>query len=203
MAYTEFTSEAVQQRLGVSLQLAELFPGVRSIPPPGWLTDQLAKTRQLALLSEKSRSEFIVAPILLAVRDLSGDQLVILSGQRLDVDAAKGLTGECDFILSTGLALPFLQAPLLMLIEAKRHDIESALGQCVAQMVGAQMFNERAGLADRAVYGCVTTGEAWQFLRLMGSIVSVHPDRLYLDNLGGILGAILSAVTQAQAAAGA
>lgn len=200
MAFTDFTPESVQQKLGVTLQLAELFPGLTPVEIPRWLTEQLAKTRQLALFSEKSRSEFIVAPILLAARDLLGGLLVILSGQRLDVDAGKGLSGECDFILSTGLALPILQAPLLTLIEAKRHDVEGAIGQCVAQMVAAQMFNEKAGLCERPVYGCVTNAEAWQFLRLIGSLVDVNPDRFYLDNLGGILAALVTAVNQARGA---
>jgi hypothetical protein len=36
------------------------------------LPAQLARGMELALVSEKARSEFIVAPILLAVRELSG-----------------------------------------------------------------------------------------------------------------------------------
>jgi hypothetical protein len=66
----------------------------------------LARGTRLALLSEKSRSEFIVVPILLATRELTRDRFVIFSGRRLDVDEGQGLTGECDFILADGPALP-------------------------------------------------------------------------------------------------
>lgn len=194
MAYTDFTPDNAQQKLGITLQVKGLFPRLIPITVPAWLTDQLTKTRQLALLSEKSRSEFIVAPILIAVRDLTTDAVVILSGQRLDVDPARGLTGECDFILSSGLQLPILQPPLLTLVEAKKQDIESAIGQCLAQMVAARIFNEKAGIANHPIYGCVTTGETWQFLRLMETAAEIDPDRLYLDNLGGILAALLRAV---------
>jgi hypothetical protein len=200
MAFSDFTPDNVQQKLGIVLHVVELFPNLRSAPVPTWLTDQFAKTRQLALLGEKSRSEFIVAPILIAVRDLSDETVVILSGQRLDVDAAKGLAGECDFILSSGLPLPILQAPLLTLVEAKKQDIESAIGQCLAQMVAAQIYNERAGIASHPIYGCVTTGEVWQFLRLMGTDAEIDPNRLYLDNIGGILAALLRAVGHPRAA---
>ena len=64
---------------------------------------------QLALVSEKARSEFIVAPILLAVRELSGERIAILSGQRLDVDPDRRLQGECDFILALSDPVPRLR----------------------------------------------------------------------------------------------
>ena len=115
---------------------------------------------QLALVSEKARSEFLVAPILLAARELTGNALAIYSGQRLDVDPAKGLLGECDFILARTDPVPRLRAPLLTVVEAKKNDIEGGLGQCVAQMVAARLFNERAGDTTTRVFGCVTTGEA-------------------------------------------
>ncbi len=194
MAYTDFTPDTVQQKLGLTLQVVGLFPKLMPIAVPAWLNDQLAKTRQIALLNEKSRSEFIVAPILIAVSDLTEGRVVILSGQRLDVDPTRGLNGECDFILSIGIPLPILQPPLLTLVEAKKQDIESAIGQCLAQMVAARMFNEKAGIANQPIYGCVTTGENWQFMRLMGTVAEVDSDRFYLDNIGGILAALLRAV---------
>ena len=194
MAFTDFTPENVQQKLGITLRVIGLFPKLAPVSVPAWLTDQLAKTSQPALLNEKSRSEFIVAPILIAVRDLTDGKVVILSGARLDMDPLRGLNGECDFILSSGLPLPILQPPLLTLVEAKKQDIESAIGQCLAQMVAANMFNEKAGINNQPIYGCVTTGEAWQFLRLRGTSAELDPHRLYLDNLGGILAALLRAV---------
>ena len=77
------------------------------------------------------------------------------------------------------------------MLEAKRGDIELGLGQCAAQMAAARIFNERAG-ATGPVYGAVTTGEAWQFLRLDGATLTLHTERLFVDNLGGLL-AVLKA----------
>ena len=37
------------------------------------------------------------------------------------------------------------------------------------------------------VYGCVTNGEAWQFLRLVDQIAAIDVRRYYIDNVGGIL----------------
>src|SRR5206468_9488588 len=118
------------------------------------------------LVSEKARSEFLVVPLLLATPEFVPGGLTIYSGQRLDVDPERGLVGECDFILALTPPVPRLRSPLVTVLEAKKGDIEAGLGQCVAQMVGVRVFNERAGQPALRVFGCVTTGEVWQFLSL-------------------------------------
>jgi hypothetical protein len=191
MAFTDFTLETVEAELGVTVHPGRVFPTLPQASAPAWLTDGLARGRELALISEKARSEFIVAPVLLAVRELSGGRISILSGQRLDVDAARRLMGECDFILALSEPLPRLRAPLVTIVEAKKNDIEAGLGQCIAQMVAAQMFNDRAGHSG-VVFGCVTTGEDWQFLRLDEQAVFIDTARYYINDVESILAAFLS-----------
>jgi hypothetical protein len=191
MAYSDFTLETVGRILGVISRAAELFPALQPMPAPLWLRELLARGTQgiqLSLISEKSRSEFIVAPILLASRELSGDRFAIYSGQRLDVDPEKGLMGECGFILAASDPVLPLQAPIATVVEAKKNDIEGGLGQCIAQMVAADRFNQSSGRGDLPVFGCVTTGEAWQFARLAGSEVLLEHRRYYIDQLDAILG---------------
>jgi hypothetical protein len=190
MAYSEFNLETVERSLGITIQEADLFPGRPSAPIPEWLPGLMSRGTRLALISEKARSEFIVVPVLLAAREQSADRLAIFSGQRLDVDAARGLVGECDFILAVGPAVPPLRVPIATVVEAKKNDVEAGLGQCVAQMVAAREFNAAAGRPAAPVFGCVTTGETWQFLRLDGSTAQLDRQRLYIDNVGGILGAL-------------
>jgi transketolase C-terminal domain/subunit len=55
-----------------------------------------------------------------------------------------------------------------MIVEAKNENIKGGLGQCVAEMVAAQIFNEREANAIDTIYGAVTTGEIWKFLKLGG-----------------------------------
>jgi hypothetical protein len=195
VTYSDFTLEDVEKLLGVRVQPADLFPGLAPLPVPPWLEDSLARGRQLALVSEKARSEFVVAPILLACRELSDNAVAIYSGQRLDVEPEKGLAGECDFVLALTDPVPVLHAPVLTVVEAKKNDVESGLGQCAAQMVAARLFNEREGTPQARIHGCVTTGEAWQFLRLDGSQLSLDRGRLYIDNVGAVLAALRAAVT--------
>src|SRR5215468_5558647 len=111
MAYSDFTLERALQELGVTGEVSHLFPGLESLPVPPWLRDQLDRNLQLPLISEKARNELIVMPILVACRELSGNAFSIYSGQSLNVDSARGLVGECDFILARTPPLPALQAP--------------------------------------------------------------------------------------------
>ena len=65
-----------------------------------------------------------------------------------------------------------------------KNDIEAGLGQCAAQMVASRIFNEQKGRPLPRIFGCVTTGETWQFLRLEGPILGIERTRLYIDNVG-------------------
>ncbi len=198
LAYTDFTLETAETLLGVRARVGDLFPTLVPAIVPDWLHDFLARGRQLALFSDKARSEFIVGPILLACRELSGSSLAIFSGPRLDVDPSRGLMGECDFLLALSEPLPRLRAPIVAMVEAKKNDIESGLGQCVAQMVAARAYNERDDSKDRTLHGCVTTGEARQFLQLEAANVTIDRSRIYIDNVAGILGMFQAIIAQHQ-----
>ncbi len=196
MAYTDFTLELAEERLGVRVAFGDLFANLTPLPVPAWLSETLERGRQSAVfLTEKARSEFIVAPVLLACREFVTGELAIFSGQRLDVDASRGLVGECDYLVARSEPIPRLRAPLMAVMEAKRGDIELGLGQLVAQMVAARLFNERAGTGPTRMYGVITTGDDWQFLRLENNTVTMPQQRLYLSNLGNVLAALKAAVT--------
>ncbi len=187
MSYTDFSIDSVVSDLGLNILTVDLFPDLGPLPVPAWLRDALERGSREFPVSEKARSEFIVAPILLACKEHSPGPLSIQSGVRLDVDPARGLVGECDFILSATPPLPGLRAPLVTIVEAKKHDIEVAIWQCIAQMVGARIFNERSGHPILEIFGCVTNGNNWQFLRLAGDLAEIDSQLHYLDNVGSIL----------------
>lgn len=196
MAYTDFDLPEVVQQFKLKLTQTSLMEAIPPHAPTPWLSDTLQLGRLVAYTSEKSRSEFIVAPILLTCRELQGPECALHSGIRLDVDAEKGLRGECDFILAHAPQLPILQAPLLVVVEAKKQDIEEGLGQCAAQMVAAHKFNEQQGKPRPRVFGCVTSGETWQFLRLEGDTLVIDAVRYYLGDIEKILGILLAIVSE-------
>jgi hypothetical protein len=73
------------------------------------------------------------------------------------------------------------------MVEAKKNDIKEGLGQCIAQMIGAQLFNQKENNDIEVIYGCVTTGEDWQFLRLEGQTIDMDENRYYINELGRLL----------------
>ncbi len=187
MPYNDFSLETISTSLGVTVEPGELFPAIEPEPVPAWLREMLDRGMRQVLLSEKARSEFLVVPVLLACEEFDPGPISIYSGQRLDVDPGRGLVGECDFILAATVPVPALRAPLMVVVEAKKNDVEGGIWQCIAQMVGARVFNERAGRPPAPVFGCVTNGEAWQFLRLDGDRAEIDVRRYYIDNVGAIL----------------
>ena len=130
--------------------------------------------------------------MLLTCQEILRNACCLYSGVRLDVDSDKGLKGECDFILSKAQPSPTLRAPLIVIVEAKKNDIEEGLPQCAAQMVAARLFNEQHHDPLPTVWGCVTTGEAWQFLRLRNQELVVDAGRYYITEVSTVLGILVS-----------
>lgn len=188
MAFTDFTLETVNERFALTPTRASLFAHIEPSKPSSWLLETLARYQPLAFTSEKSRSEFIIAPILSEARETFLDTFSIYSGQRLDTDASLGLTGECDFIFAKSPPVFFLRAPIVSVVEAKKQDLEVGLGQCVAQLLAAQQFNQKHNSEFPVLYGCVTTGEIWQFLKLEGTNLTLDTERYTLDTLSELLG---------------
>ena len=190
MAYSDFTLDAVVEQFGLVEKNEALFAAVQPISASDWLTETLSISQKLGVRSgtEKARSEFIIAPILLELERRNPNQFMIYSGKSMDVDKSKGLNGECDFILSKGEATRVIQAPIISLVEAKKQDIDLGLGQCVAQMIGATLFNQQKENNVQIIYGCVTTGEVWQFLKLNNPHLTIDSHLYFLTELEIILG---------------
>jgi hypothetical protein len=190
MAYGDFSLTDVLEQFGLSDRYEPLFLDPLPAEPSAWLQETLALGRSLALPggSEKARSEFLIAPILLEAIRRDHPNLAIYSGRNFEVDRNLGLTGECDFIVGKGAAGLRVRSPIFCLVEAKRDDVEGGIGQCAAQMIGAALWNQQQGEALSQMYGCVTTGEIWQFLCLKKTDLVIDRDRYYLQPLESVLG---------------
>jgi hypothetical protein len=98
----DFSFPQVQNDLGLTVQEADLFPLVT----PANLREEFVAavtegaTVALAVNTEKAKSEFIIAPVLLELRHLLGGAVGLFSGIELNVDPAKGLSGVCDFLVT-------------------------------------------------------------------------------------------------------
>lgn len=191
MAFSDFTLRDVSDRLQVKLVDApDLFAAVPEWQPSPFLTTLLQEFLPLALAinTEKARSELLIAPVLADLRAQLGHRVSVFSGIDFTVDTELGLAGFCDFILSSSPEQQFLRHPVAAIVEAKNENIKSGLGQCIAAMVGARLFNEREGAPAAIIYGAVTTGSLWRFLQLEGSVVTLDQQEHHIRELPKVLG---------------
>ncbi len=191
MAFSDFKYPDVLQPFELSeTGIADLFAKITGIAPKPATLDSLELGSELALTinSEKARSEWLTAPILGEFWGRHGRRINLFSGVEFNADPENGLTGFCDFIIGRTPQLPRIHAPIGIVFEAKRDNIMDGLGQCIAGMVGIQRFNKREGTPIDPVYGCVTTGSNWKFLRLAGSAVTIDSMEYNLAQVDKLLG---------------
>ena len=190
MPYSQFSLPAIVETFGLTMtEKTTLFESVTPFSCSASLKATLDYSVPLAIANntEKARSEMIVTPILLDLKKNLSRPISLFSGAEFNVDAEKGLIGFCDFIISHSPEQLFINAPVIMLVEAKNDNIKNGLGQCVAEMLAAQLFNQQKQNDIQAVYGVVTTGSNWQFLRLKGKTVEIELKEYYLSEIDKIL----------------
>jgi hypothetical protein len=186
--YSSYSFKSVKKKFGLKTVRKELFQSLQPVEPTELLLATLQRASKMTIASEKSRSEWIVAPILMEVKYLNADKMNVLSGENLDVDKDQSLTGECDFIFVRDPDTETVESPIFCLVEAEKHDLTGGTGQCIAQMIGARMLNEQDGVHFPTIYGCVTTGTDWQFLKLEGQLVTLEENLKYINQLPQLLG---------------
>jgi hypothetical protein len=191
MSYSDFTLDKVRKTFNLTISdKIDIFADIPEIETPPLLAENLRDNVPLALASntDKSRSEMIIAPILVALRKYLNNQISLFSGIDFTVEPAQGLNGNCDFLISRSPELLIVNAPIITIVEAKKENINAGLGQCVAEMFAAKLFNEREGNNIQTIYGTVTTGTNWKFLKLLGQVVEIDLSEYYISDIGKILG---------------
>ena len=194
MAYSDFTLRSVKTQFSLTIEeTADLFSDVPEIAPRPEFMARLKETSPLALAigSEKARSEFLIAPVLSEMWFLANRRAALFSGIDFDIDFAVGLSGYCDYIVTRSPEQFYIESPVIMLAEAKKEDMKKGYGQCIAEMLAAQRFNEREGETVGKIYGVVTTGDRWKFLELDGATARIDAADYYIENVGKILGILL------------
>jgi hypothetical protein len=204
MPYNTFTLDRVRADFGITVQTGfDLFGHIPPTPVSASLAETLQEQRPLALTvnTEKARSEWLIAPLLAEVWRRGRGRVALFSGVSFPVDPEADLTGVCDFILGRPPQLDYVTNPVMMITEAKNESIMGGLGQCAASMVAALRFNARRNSDIRTIYGCVTNGGEWKFLRLQDTTLDIDMQQYLIDTPDRILGIILHFVGLAPAGA--
>jgi hypothetical protein len=198
MSYREYTLDKLSKTFGLHIQgNLDVFSTFRQ---PIQLEDFFRKYLEynislaLAINTEKARSEMIIAPILIELKRLLADQISLFSGTEFNVDSDRGLNGFCDFLISLSDQQLYISSPVLIIFEAKNENIKEGLGQCIAAMLAARIFNQREGNPIEQIYGAVTTGNQWKFIKLENDTAYVDSQDYYIDRLDEIMG-ILAKMT--------
>jgi hypothetical protein len=200
MSYSDFTLKKAKEEFGLSLiENQDLFAATPAVEISEYLSTTLSYNVPLAMAvgTEKARSEWIIASVLIEIKKLLNNNISLFSGVILDVDKERGLTGFCDFIISQSQEQFYINAPIITVVEAKNEYIAGGLGQCVAEMYASALFNEREGHPVAAVYGAVTTGNTWKFLKLAGNAVYIDLQEYHIANAGKIVAILAAMASQA------
>jgi hypothetical protein len=189
MSYRDFTLADAETKLGLTVTESRLFPDVPAVPVRPEFRDTLSDGTILAqgIDSEKARSEFLIAPVLLELRRTLRERPAVFSGVEFNVDPVKGLNGYCDFLITRSSRQHILTAPVIAVAEGKNDKVSTGLGQCAAGMRAAWLFNAGKGEAVTQVYGVSTTGTHWKFLRLRDTSLAIDNDDYFITDPGRIL----------------
>lgn len=190
-SYSKYTFEDLNT-LGLKTEIVDLFEGqtIAPLAPSDWLKETLKRGAAFSLNTEKAKSEFIIAPVLNELHQNNSKVFAVYSGFQFNVDPQKGLQGFCDFLLAK-LPLNIIpDTPIIAVVEAKLNDsLSAAIPQCAAEMYAARIWNEKRGEPLQTLYGVVTTGDLWLFLRYKeGKTIEVDMRNYSLLQLESVLG---------------
>ena len=197
MSYSDFDLKRIRSEFNIRIvDDQDLFSKSEEAQISDFLSTILKQNVPIALSigTEKARSELIIINILLEIKNQL--KISFFSGIEFTVDKEKGLNGFCDFIISKSPEQLFLDVPVLAVVEAKNEKIVGGLGQCVAEMIAARLYNEKEGNTVPCIYGAVTTGHAWKFLKLENETAYIDIEDYYIKNPKKIIGIFRDMIDQ-------
>ena len=194
-SYPQFKYEDIIA-LGLDIKDRAFLDQYEILEPSDFLKQTIQINTKRLQRTEKAKSEFIIAPILYEIA-LKNERLVsFFSGYNMDVDKNLGLKGFCDFLFSKVPDSPIINAPVFCIVEAKNDNLEKGVAQCIAEMYAARLFNKNQKKPIDVIYGSVTTGYQWQFLKLEGQTVLQDISIFSINELPKILGILQFIVEQ-------
>ena len=199
MAYSNFTLGQVRKAFELeTVRKWGIFADIAPVEPSALLTAVLERNMPFALAmgTEKAKSELIVSEVLVELCVHFDNRVSLFSGIDFNVDASQELTGVCGFLVSLSPEAFELEAPVIALVEAKNSDVKLGVAQCAAEMVAAQRFNAEHGNSIPRVYGAITSGTDWIFLKLEGKTLHIDMRIYTLERCDRLLGILAGMVRQ-------
>ncbi|WP_310413580.1 hypothetical protein [Chamaesiphon sp. OTE_8_metabat_110] len=140
MAYNNFSLQGAIGQFDLNLIESSFCESLPPVSPKPEFLNIFAQYLPLAqrAKSEKAKSELLVSPILVELLRLADSPIQLFSGEEFNVDSPtgtlcereRGLNGFCDFLLSKSTISSIIQAPIVMLVEAKKGELDVGLAVC-------------------------------------------------------------------------
>lgn len=108
----------------------------------------ITKLPFISLTSETAKREFYIAPLLFELLDYVKAKIDV----EYPLNAGKNLSGTLDYLIK------FSQN--LLIIEAKKGDLEKGFNQLCIELIALDKITETA---QPFIYGAVTLGDVWRF----------------------------------------
>jgi hypothetical protein len=198
MSYSDFTLRELSKKFNLIIEEnKDLFKQKYPIEIDNFIKQYIVNNISLAqsIGTEKAKSEMIITPILIETRRILNNQISLFSGIDFNVDSQQGLNGYCDFFISLSCQQLYVSSPVLMLVEAKNDNINSGIPQCIAEMVAAKIFNESENNTIENIYGVVTNGNQWLFMKLNNNLVEIDMKEYYINDIETIIGILVNIVS--------
>lgn len=192
MAYKKYNQQLLKDLLGLEIEKVRLFEGlqIKKVQCSQRLSLSLAMAEEMPINTEKAVCEYLISPVLSEMKMQNKTKVELHSGESLNVDKDRNLNGEVDFLLTKGVNSLEVQTPIFCITEAKIGLIDKGIPQAAAQMYAARLKNEQEGKPINIIYGAVTDGKTWRFMKLEKQIIYTDLTILYLDNLPLLLGTL-------------
>jgi hypothetical protein len=190
MAYRKFKLTELESKFGIQNRLIRWLDTSKTTPiEPSSLLKMVIERATLAPLStEKAVSERVISPIMTEILELNTETIQLFSGEIINADDDNGLKGEIDFLFNYRPHSPTPEVPIFSITESKIGLLHKAWGQAAAQMLGVFIINQKLNHPLEVVFGSVTDGNSWQFLKLENKIVYIDSRVYTLTELPIILG---------------
>ena len=190
MAYRKFKLTELETQFGIQNRLIHWLDSskTKQIQPSDLLRSVIARANLAPLSTEKAVSERIISPIMTEILVLNTEKIQLFSGEIINADERMGLNGEIDFLFNYRPHSPTPEVPIFSITESKIGLLHKAWGQAAAQMLGVFVINEKLNHPLEIVFGTVTDGNSWQFMKLENKIIYIDSRVYTLTELPIILG---------------
>nr|VFJ75400.1 MAG: hypothetical protein BECKFW1821C_GA0114237_107418 [Candidatus Kentron sp. FW] len=178
-----YPTEDIVKEFGIDYSLALLELPHKEIaekPVRRFQEELTRKLPKISLNSEVARRDFLIAPILLELLNFIDGRI----SAEYPLEVERNLRGTLDYLIRTDKQL--------MVIEAKKADLDKGFTQLAVELIAVARYEEDAG----PLFGVVTTGDLWKFGKLEGRRITKDMDvyRVPTDmvDLFGVLVGVLT-----------